>query len=420
MAVRGAIAAAAVAAIGCGLELVAPGAVGAAGARDADVNAGHLRAIEATARVAGEPAAVPLPTCKTNLAPQLRTLNVPGLAAAIVKHGRIVCVAAAGLADIEQDKPVTPDTLFLIASVSKTITVTALMQLREQRKFGLDDDVNQYLPFRVVIPAAPKSAITFRHLLTHTSSIADNTKYINCPGSCAYGTSLGDFVTKGADSPISLAELTKGYLTPGGAYYDPRANFKPAAPGRVADYSNMGTVLAGYLVESISGVPFDRYCKEQIFIPLGMDATSWRLNGIDRSMLAMPYDKSSSGYVPYGQYGEPDYPDGMVRTSVKELGYFLILYIQGGQYNGQRILKAKTVREILKPQSSLDRSQGLIWMMQDVEGRRVWGHDGSDNGAGTQMWFDPAKSEGVIVMTNGVWNDETALLGLLFREADRY
>ena len=391
-----AIAVAAVVFIGWALAVVATGAEGAAGV------------------------AAPLPTCKTNLAPQLRTLDVPGLGAAIVKHGRIVCVAVAGLADIGQNRPVTPDTLFLIASVSKTITVTAVMQLREQRKFGLDDDVNQYLPFRVVVPAAPKSAITFRQLLTHTSSIADNTKYINCPGSCAYGTSLGDLVTKGADSPISLAEMTRGYLTPGGAYYDSKANFKSAAPGTVADYSNMGTVLAGYLVESITGVPFDRYCREQIFTPLGMNATSWRLDGIDRSILAMAYDKSSSRYVPYGHYGEPDYPDGMVRTSVKELGYFLISYIQGGQYDGHRILKAKTVREILKPQSALDRSQGLIWMMQDVEGRRVWGHDGSDNGAGTQMWFDPARSEGVIVMTNGVWNDETALLGLLFREADRY
>jgi CubicO group peptidase (beta-lactamase class C family) len=378
------------------------------------------KAMLVTAPKAAQSAA-PLPLCKTNLTRQLRTLDVPGLAAAIVKNGRVVCVAAAGLANIEQNKAVTPDTLFLIASVSKTITGTALMQLRDQGKFHLDDDINKYLPFKIAIPAAPMSVITFRQLLTHTSSIADNPKYINCPVSCAYGSSLGEFVTKGADSPISLADLTKGYLTPGGAYYNRIANFKASAPGTVAEYSNMGIVLAGYLVELMSGTPFDRYCTEQIFTPLGMETTSWRLDGLDQSLLAMPYDKSSSGYGPYGHYGEPDYPDGMLRTSVKELGYFLISYIQGGHYNGQRILNSQTVREILKRQSALDRLQGLVWVMQSIDGRTVWGHEGADNGAGAQMWFDPGKIEGVVLMTNGIWmDDDNELLAALFREADKY
>jgi CubicO group peptidase (beta-lactamase class C family) len=407
--------------VGCALALhVGPAAERAESATFEPFKPDRSRAMPVIARMAGE-AAPPLPTCRTNLVRQLRTLDVPGLAAAIVKSGRIVCVAAAGLANIEQEKPVTADTLFLIASVSKTITGTALMQLRDQRKFRLDDEVNAYLPFKVVVPAAPAAPITFRQLLTHTSSIADNTKYINCPGSCAYGSSLGELVTRGADSPISLADLTKGYLTQGGTYYDRAANFKPSAPGTVAEYSNMGIVLAGYLVELLGGMPFDRYCKEQIFTPLGMETSSWRLDGIDRSLLAMPYDKASTGYVPYGHYGEPDYPDGMLRTSVKELGYFLLSYIQGGQYNGQRVLKSRTVREILKRQSSLDRSQGLVWVSQSISGRLVWGHDGADNGAGAQMWFDPAKSEGVVLLTNGIWtDDDSALLAMLFQEADRY
>src|SRR5712675_1456396 len=127
-------------------------------------------------------------TCKTDLTRQLRTLDVPGLAAAVVKNGRIVCTATAGLANIEENRPVTPDTLFLIASVSKTITATAVMQLYDERKFQLDDDINRYLPFTVRIPASPSAPITFRQLLNHTSSIKDNTTYINCPGTCAYGS----------------------------------------------------------------------------------------------------------------------------------------------------------------------------------------------------------------------------------------
>jgi CubicO group peptidase (beta-lactamase class C family) len=360
-------------------------------------------------------------TCTTDLAPQLRTLDVPGLAAAIVKNGRVVCTAAAGMADIEENRRVTPETLFLIASVSKTITATALMQLYDARKFQLDDDINRYLPFRIRIPASPASPITFRQLLNHTASIKDNTAYINCPGTCAYGSTLSSLVTRGADSPIPLAHLTREYLIPGGAYYDQAKNFVAARPGTVSDYSNMGIVLAGYLVEVISGMPFDQYCRENIFLPLGMRKTAWRLSEIDRSILAVPYDKSSSGYVPYGQYGEPDYPDGMLRTSVNELAYFLIAYMQGGRYLGQRILKSRTVREMLKSQTPLDSSQGFAWFSQSINGRTIWGHDGDDNGAGTKMWLDPDRKEGVILMTNGIWkDDDNALLTSLFREAAKY
>src|SRR5439155_7737531 len=147
----------------------------------------------------------------------------------------------------------------------------------------------------------------------------------------------------------------------------------------------MGAVLAGYLVEVISGVPFDQFCKDHIFTPLGMHKTSWRLAGIDQSVLAMPYNKSLFGYVPYGQYGEPDYPDGMLRTSINELAQFLISYMQGGRNNGRQILKSTTVEEMLKSQTSLDPSQGLVWSNESIEGRAVWGHDGADNGAGAKM-----------------------------------
>jgi CubicO group peptidase (beta-lactamase class C family) len=330
------------------------------------------------------------------------------------------------MANIEQNKAVTPDTLFLVASVSKTITATALMQLYDQGKFQLDDDINKFLPFRISIPVSPTSPVTFRQLLTHTASIADNGAYINCPGSCGYGSSLISFVTRGADSPISLADFTKGYLTSGGAYYDRSANFKSGAPGTVNDYSNMGITLAGYLVEVISGIPFDQYCKDHIFTPLGMDKTSWRLAGMDPPSLAMPYDKSSSGFVPYGHYGEPDYPDGMLRTSVNELARFLVTYMQGSRYDGRQILKPTTVQEMLKGQTPLDRSQGLVWASQSIGRltalRTVWGHDGADNGARARMWFDPAKKAGVILMANGAWKHDRAraLLTDLFQEADGY
>jgi CubicO group peptidase (beta-lactamase class C family) len=237
---------------------------------------------------------------------------------------------------------------------------------------------------------------------------------------------FGSFITRGADSPIPLADFTKEYLTPGGAYYDKRANFKSRAPGTRDDYSNMGITLVGYLVEVISGTPFDQYCNNHIFKPLDMHKTSWRLAGMDKSTLAVPYDKSSSGYVPYGHYGEPSYPDGMLRTSVVELARFLMAYMQGGQYKGRLILKATTIAEMLMSQTPLDLAQGLVWYRESIgwraNRRMLWGHDGSDFGAGAKMWFDPSRRVGVILMTNGVWKFKRAgkLLARLFKEADEY
>jgi len=298
--------------------------------------------------------------------------------------------------------------------------------LYDQGEFQLDDDVNKYLPYAVRIPSAPTVPITFRQLLTHTASLKDNDTYFDCPGYSSYGLRFGPFITKGADSPISLADFTKGYLTPGGAYYDKRGNFKSRAPGTQDDYSNMGLTLVGYLVEVISETPFDQYCNDHIFKPLGMHKTSWRLAAMDQSTLAVPYDKTSRGYVPYGHYGEPSYPDGMLRTSVVELSRFLIAYMQGGQYNGRQILKPTTIAEMLMSQTPLDLAQGLVWYRESI-GRRwkrrpVWGHDGSDFGAGAKMWFDPARRTGVILMTNGVWRFKRArkLLARLFDEADEY
>jgi CubicO group peptidase (beta-lactamase class C family) len=361
------------------------------------------------------------PECSTDLEAQLEELDVPGLAAAVVKNGRIVCAGAAGMANIGEWRPAAPDTLFLVASVSKTVTATALMQLYDEGRFRLDDDIDGYLPFRVDIPSEPDEPVTFRELLTHTASIADNADYINCPGLCRYGSLMIPFITPGADSPIALADLVSGYFTPGGAYYDEDGNFEGEPPGTEADYSNMGIVLAGYLVEAISGVPLDQYCKQNIFAPLGMSATSFRLADIDPANLAMPYDLTDEEtFVPYGQYGQPNYPDGMLRTSANELSRFLIAYMQGGIYEGRRLLEETTVQEMLSSQTPLEEDQGLVWFQKSIGDRTLWGHDGSDNGAAAELWFDPEAGTGVVLMTNGMWSDPDDLLETLFDEADSY
>lgn len=350
--------------------------------------------------------AAPIPNCSTDLTKYLEKMKVPGLAAAIVKNGEIACATGAGMADIERNRPVTEDTIFLIASVSKTVTATALMQLNERGAMRLDEDINPYLPFDISLPDQNGTPITFRQLLTHTASIRDNSKFID------------GAVTMGADSPISLGNLTSGYLSLGGPFYNPKKNFEKSPPGTKNKYSNMGITLAGYLVEVISGTGFDAYCRDHIFRPLGMYETSWRLSDINKSILAVPYDRTSKGFKAYEQYGEPNYPDGMLRTSVSELARFLIAIMQGGTYDGRQILEPATVEEMLKTQTQLDKTQGLVWFREKVGGRTVWGHDGSDDGASATMWFDRKRNEGVILMANGEWKGEEKLFKKLFEEAD--
>ncbi|CAN0465932.1 unnamed protein product, partial [Phaeothamnion confervicola] len=109
---------------------------------------------------------------------KLQDLHIPGLAAATVENGQVSWTRYYGNQDIEQKIPVTDSTVFHIASISKTVTAAAVMQLEAKGYFKLDDDINGFLPFRVVNPSFPAAPITFRQLLRHRSSIADNMDYL--------------------------------------------------------------------------------------------------------------------------------------------------------------------------------------------------------------------------------------------------
>ena len=117
---------------------------------------------------------------------QMRAAKIPGAAVAVVKDGEIVFAKGYGYADPVTMQPVTPDTLFTIASVSKTVTGTALMELYEQGQFDLDEDINRYLPFSVGNAMYPEDKVTFRMLLTHTSSIIDSAVYDSSRANASY------------------------------------------------------------------------------------------------------------------------------------------------------------------------------------------------------------------------------------------
>jgi hypothetical protein len=167
--------------------------------------------------------------------------------------------------------------------------------------------------------------------------------------------------------------------------------------------------LIGYLVEEIANVPFEQYCQDSIFIPLGMNETSWFLSNMDTNNIALPYYYSSGSYHSYGHYGLPNYPAGQLRTSAVQYVQHLITFMQKGQNDGIRILDSSTVELITTIQfPSVNVEQALLWIIYPWTipgfGSHIFcGHSGSSLGGNTGMDYtlEIDNHVGVIVFANG-------------------
>lgn len=174
--------------------------------------------------------------------------HLPSIVIAIVKNNSMVWSKGYGYADIKNEKEATNKTVYMLASISKTFTATAIMQLWEKGLLDLDDDVNEYLPFNVRNPNYPEVPITFRLLLTHRSSIAS--RIIN-------------LFTLFSIFRIPYSNLGE-YLNPGGYLYSPK-NWIDYPPGEGQTYSCTAYELLGYLVECITNQSLPEYCTKKYF-----------------------------------------------------------------------------------------------------------------------------------------------------------
>lgn len=315
--------------------------------------------------------------------------KMKGASFVAVKEGKRIYHRNLGLANLSNNQPVDDQTIFMQASVSKTMIATAIMQLWEKGRINLDIDVNHYLPFSVRTPSFPNDSITARMLLTHTAAIQDE------------WNTMGALYVIG-DSPVSLDSFMKNYLVPTGIFYS-AANFYSYPPGTQYNYSNIGSTLAAYLVERITGDPFSHYCDTAIFQKICMNSTSFLLSGIsDTTRIARPYTYYNGAYLDAGLYGYPDYPDGQLRTTATDLARFMTMYLQYGSYEGSRVLDSATVAYILQQQTTVDPTQGIIFYQATAgNGDYLWGHNGGDAGVNTALYFNPVKKTGAIALTNG-------------------
>jgi CubicO group peptidase (beta-lactamase class C family) len=315
---------------------------------------------------------------------EMSSQSMPSLATLVFKGDEILYEKYYGKANLEQDLALNKDHLFLVASVSKTVTGAALLRLYDEGRFGLDDPINDYLSFPVNIPNQ-STPITFRMLLTHTSSIAD-------------GDLLYDNYTFGGDTPLALKPFMESYLKVGGSRYNANDNFLDRAAGTQFEYSNAGSALIGVLVEEISGMSFTDYTRQNIFTPLGMNTSSWRLDEITGTIV-QPYNVEDGNFVKIDHYTMPDYPNGGLRTTPREFSNFLNAIMNDGSYNGYQLLKPETAKSMYTPQTSLDPTMGFQMSLEE-ESLGLWGHNGGEEGTSTDVVFDPVTKISVIVFTN--------------------
>lgn len=312
--------------------------------------------------------------------------DIAGGTFAVVKDGELLFTQGYGFADLKTRAPVIPDvTEFRPGSVSKLFTWTAVMQLVEQHKLDLDADINTYLDFKV--PDKFGKPITLRNIMTHSSGFEET---------------VTDLFMQKADQQYPLRKYLVDHMP---------ARIFP--PGKVVAYSNYATTIAGYIVQRVSGEPFDQYIANHIFKPLGMNHSSF-------TQLPPPaiLDNMAKGYKQASEGKPQDYeiveasPAGALASTATDMARFMMAQLGNGSYNGAQILKPETVKEMHSRNYALapDLLNGfdLGFYQENRNGHRIIGHGGdtevfhsdlhliTDADTGIFMSFNSAGAEGAV------------------------
>ena len=329
----------------------------------------------------------------------LKTGDIAGAVVVIVKDGKILTERGYGYSDVAKKLPVNPAlTLFRPGSVSKLFTWTAVMQQVEKGKIDLDADINRYLDFR--IPPRDGKPVTMRNLLTHTGGFEDRAKYIISSDTAGF--------------PRFDAILRKSV---------PNRIF---APGTTPAYSNYGASLAGYIVQRVSGEPFDDYIDHHILEPLDMKHSSFRqpLPPALVPLMSNGYKVASGKAVPFEFVGPA--PAGSLSSTGEDMGHFMIAHLQDGEYQGRRILEAATAQTMhnspLTMLPPLNRME-LGFFETNINGREVIGHLGDTQSFHTSLHLFLKEGVGFYASFNspGKAGAVGGLRGAVFEDfADRY
>jgi len=311
-----------------------------------------------------------------------------GLALGVIRNGRLQSFHGHGLANIASNLPITEDTVFRIASITKTFTAIAVMQLWEQGLVDLDAPANDYLRAYKLVPArAGFRPATPRHLLTHTAGIRE---VLHLPGLLRM-RDLGETVRLGQPVP-PLSEYYRG-----GLRYD-------AEPGTRFMYTNHGFATLGQIVEEVSGMRLDRYFREHIFNPLGMANTDLVRSERVNAHLAIGYELRTNGAEPVTDYALIPLGAGGIFSTPKDMARYIAALLGGGTNEHGSVLKPATLATMFDPHYQPDprlAGMGLAFFRADLGGHLAIEHDGILPGFDSQILLAPHDGIGVMAFANG-------------------
>jgi CubicO group peptidase (beta-lactamase class C family) len=336
------------------------------------------------------------------IVPGLANYHIPGMVIAIVHDSDIVLAKGYGYADIERKIPFSPDsTVIRIASVSKLFTGTAVMQLVEQGRVDMHQDIDTYLT-RFKIENWPGKPVTLHGLLTHTAGFDDRT--------------------------IGKSAWTQETQIPLGDFLATRLPRRICPPGEVYTYSNFSNALAGFVVEEVSHEDYASYVRRNILEPLGMTESDYRLRPDLRPLLAQCYSHEGPGFELQPFDFINDYPGGQMLSTASDMARFMIAHLQLGRYAGKRIISEASAVAMhsvqFKHRMELEHGAGYSFGVLPARSQTILMHDGGYTGVGSRLCLCPESHFGFFVACNimdGSLLDEVSreLLDLLIPPAPR-
>lgn len=303
--------------------------------------------------------------------------HVPGAALVLVKNGKVIFSKGYGYANLKKRIPVVPDqTVFRVASVSKVFTATAALQLVENGKLDLHTNVNHYLTSFKVKDPFPQP-VTLAELLTHSAGLDA--------------------------SVIGIATRRRSQVVPLGTFLARRMPAVVMPPGKIYSYSSFGIALEGFLVQKISGEPFDAYIDKRILQPLHMRNSGFNLTPELAAHLATGYEYRHGSYTrqPIDYFNI--FPAVGLYSTAADMGHFLIAQLEGGRYGGAQILSEAGVRESHRRQFTEDpRLAGRTFGFYErfVNGHRAIGHGGNIRGFASLLMIVPKAHVGFFLVFN--------------------
>jgi CubicO group peptidase (beta-lactamase class C family) len=316
--------------------------------------------------------------------------NMPGFAIAVVENQKIVYAAGFGVKNLSTREPISAQSLFHMASITKPFVASSIMQLWEKGKLDLDAPVVKYLPyFRV--KDERYAAITVRQMLSHISGMPDVEDYEWDKPQYDEGA-LERYVKSLTDKSLI------------------------AAPGATFRYSNMAYEVLGDVVAKVSGESFEDYVKRHILEPLRMQSSTLLVKKASPQFLTSPhvvggsYDVEVSKVFPYNRMHSPS---STLYSSVLDMSRWAMANLNRGELDGKRILKSTTYDLMWKPAGEQFQQIGISWFLRKHKEHATVGHSGGDTGFASNLVMIPDKSIAVVMMSNF----DRAPLGVLTQAA---